>query len=402
MKINGTLDELIKTLNNQMFMKSLQEKGNVFLVGGIVRDSFLNKKSKDIDLLVTGITTVALELMLNPYGNVDRVGQSFGVLKFVPSGMKLDEPIDIAIPRTENSTGIGHKDFDVIASHDIPVEMDLKRRDFTINAIALNLNGQIIDPFNGLDDLEKKLIRMVNPIAFTDDPLRMLRAIQFASRFEFSIEKNTFEAINEKAETIKHITSERILIELEKIQTKGNIKNGIMLLTESGLFKHIFGFESDFSNVSFNDIKIRADFFFTLLKDTEIKHEAFKTILKGDIDTADTIKAIQLGFENVTDNIVTNRNVAFMMNKISEQSLDSGILPDNLKVVMQELKSGKFPLTMKNLAVNGNDIIDLGFKGIEIGRILNFALLNVFSERIQNKKEDIINLIKNENFENNQ
>lgn len=398
MKINGTLAELIKTLNSQMFMKSLQEKGNVFLVGGIVRDAFLNKKSKDIDLLVTGIPTVALELMLNPYGNVDRVGQSFGVLKFIPDRMKLEEPIDIAIPRTENSTGIGHKDFDVIASHDIPVEMDLKRRDFTINAIALNLNGQIIDPFNGLEDLEKKLIRMVDPIAFTDDPLRMLRAIQFASRFLFSIEQNTFDSIKEKAETIKHITSERILIELEKIQTKGNIKNGIMLLTESGLFKNIFGFESDFSNISFNDIKTRADFFFTLLKDTEIKHESFKTILKGDTDTADAIKGIQFGFENVTDNIVTNRNVVFMMNKISEQSLDSGILPDNLKIAVHELRSGKFPLTMKNLDVNGNDIIELGFKGVEIGRILNFALLNVFSERIQNKKEDIINLIKNENL----
>ena len=111
----------------------MHQKGEVFLVGGLVRDHFLKKESKDIDLLVCGIPVSKIKKMLSPFGKVDEVGESFGVIKFTPKDWEFDEPIDIAIPRTETKVGDGHKGFEVKASSNIPLEIDLMRRDFTTN-----------------------------------------------------------------------------------------------------------------------------------------------------------------------------------------------------------------------------------------------------------------------------
>lgn len=390
------MNKILRLLNEQPFAKALLEKGEVFLVGGIVRDSILNKNSKDIDLLVTGIPINQLEKLLSQFGRVDLVGNSFGVLKFKPNGMDLAEPIDIAIPRTEVKNGVGHKDFKVIASHDIPIEMDLKRRDFTCNSIAMKLDGTVIDPFNGREDLTNGVLRMVDEVAFNDDPLRMLRAVQFSSRFALTVDPTTFKAIRDSVGTIKSITVERVLIELDKIQKKGDAKIGFDLLVKTGLFEQIFGFEEDFSNVAFEQIKSRGDFFSTLLRSFPDKSDAFLKILKGDIETAKELKAIQFGFENASLFIKQNRAVAFDMFKISKLSFDSGILPNALKRAIEELKNGHFPKTLSELAVNGDDLIELGFKGREIGDMLSMMLKAVLEDKCGNRRNELLNLIKDD------
>lgn len=397
------LQKILDQLNEQEFVKALREKGEVFLVGGIVRDSFLDKNSKDIDLIVTGIPDAILECILMPFGRVDKVGQSFGVIKFVPYGMLLDEPIDIAIPRVERCIGIGHKDFEVIARHDIPIETDLERRDFTINSIAVNLNGNVIDPFNGIGDIQNNIIRMTNSAAFSEDPLRMLRAVQFSSRFAFTIEQVTLSTIKQYSATIKHISPERLLIELDKIYEKGNIELGIKNLVMTGIYKQIFGVEDDFLYVEFDMIKSRADFYFTLLRSfngwgimgESVKSIRFTNILRGDVVTARCIDAIQHGFDNASLFIKPNRKVAFEMFKKSSLSFESGILPLSLMIAIGELKSGKFPKTLGELAITGDDLINMGFKqGKTVGDTLSKMLDAVLQEEVINTKDELIKLIK--------
>ena len=125
---------------------------------------------------------------LRPYGRVQLTGRAFGVIKLVPHGWD-GPPIDVALPRTEISTGVGHRDFEVMFDHTLPVETDLGRRDFTMNAMAIDLaDGHLLDPFGGYGDLQQRQLRQVSPLAFPEDPLRMLRGVQLTARFALQIE----------------------------------------------------------------------------------------------------------------------------------------------------------------------------------------------------------------------
>jgi tRNA nucleotidyltransferase (CCA-adding enzyme) len=187
--------------------------GDAFLIGGAVRDALLGLSSKDEDVLVTGVAWNVLEAALTTVGKVDAVGASFGVLKVARDGLV----IDVALPRTELSTGIGHRDFTVTYDPNLPLEADLARRDFTVNAMAKRISdGVLIDPFNGLQDLEHRILRAVgNPRErFTEDPLRMLRAARFVAKLDFTLESGTFTALQLEADRIKTVSPERIQTEL--------------------------------------------------------------------------------------------------------------------------------------------------------------------------------------------
>jgi len=230
---------------DQKVIQEILSRGNLFEVGGCVRDSLLGMRAaeKDHDYLVTGIAFEDLVDLLKRHGHADLVGKSFGVIKFAPRREEEGPPptFDLALPRREFSTGAGHRDFQVDFDHSLSVEDDLARRDFTINAIARDLrNNTLIDPFDGQGDLKRGVIRMLAPDTFRDDPLRMLRAIQFAARFEFNIEPQTFMAISANANLIGTVTSERIQEELNKLLTKAKKPSrGFMLMRETGLLTHI-------------------------------------------------------------------------------------------------------------------------------------------------------------------
>ena len=195
--------------------------GKIYQIGGVVRDEMLGKVSKDLDLLVVGVELDKLGKALEPFGNVNLVGKSFGIIKFKPEG--TTEEIDISIPRIDSkSTGKGHKDFEVKLGKGITLQQDQLRRDFWINALAKDLDtGKVIDiGRKGMTDLKKKEIRMISPVAFEEDPLRMLRAVQFAARFEFKIESKTFEEIKKNAKSISTVSAERFQEEFRKMFTK--------------------------------------------------------------------------------------------------------------------------------------------------------------------------------------
>lgn len=224
-----------------MNFKVLEQRGaKVYEVGGTVRDRFLDRLSKDRDLLVTRLPLAQIIEALKPMGDVLTVGKSFGVIKFYPSAGK-GECYDIALPRKEVSTGTGHRDFEVDFDPMLPVEIDLARRDFTVNAMARDLDtGRLIDPFGGEKDLKKRTLRMVSDKAFEEDPLRLLRGVQFAARLGLTVEELTFEAMRKNAPLIQTVSAERISEEIRKLLMAERPSVGFILLQKTGLLKEIF------------------------------------------------------------------------------------------------------------------------------------------------------------------
>ena len=183
--------------------------GSAYYVGGYVRDRLLGRDSKDIDIEIHGITEDALIELLSDMGETASFGRSFGIHTLRGTG------IDIALPRTERSTGQGHRQFDVSVDPFIGTEAASSRRDFTINALMQDvLTGEILDYHGGREDLEKGIIRHVSDASFADDPLRVLRAASFASRLGFAIAEETASLC--RSIDISQLSSERIEEELAK------------------------------------------------------------------------------------------------------------------------------------------------------------------------------------------
>jgi tRNA nucleotidyltransferase (CCA-adding enzyme) len=182
--------------------------GRALIVGGWVRDRLMGRTSKDVDLEVYGVPAPRLRELLAAFGSVNAVGESFTVYKVAG--------IDVALPRRESKTGRGHRGFEVTGDPDLSIEEAARRRDFTINAIAWDpLTGEYIDPFDGRRDLEARVLRAVDPGTFGDDSLRVLRAVQFAARFELSLEPGTREICGRLP--LDDLPPERIWGEIEKL-----------------------------------------------------------------------------------------------------------------------------------------------------------------------------------------
>lgn len=189
--------------------------GKPMIVGGFVRDSMLGLDSKDIDIEVHELRPAAVEAALRSLGPVDAVGRAFGVFKVRCGGLD----IDVSLPRTDSKTGDGHTDFSVSVDPFMGLAAAAARRDFTINAIMLDpVTGKIEDPFDGVADLRARILRAVGP-AFAEDPLRVLRAVQFAARFGFRVDQATAAVC--QSLSLKDISIERIWAEWDKIGRKG-------------------------------------------------------------------------------------------------------------------------------------------------------------------------------------
>jgi tRNA nucleotidyltransferase (CCA-adding enzyme) len=190
---------------------------DVFVVGGGVRDVLRGKQVPEmlLDLLILHHTVDEITQRLRPHGRVDLVGRSFGVIKYT----RDDLTYDIALPRkdTPKSTDVrGHKDFIIDADPELPIEKDLERRDFRCNSIAVRLaDGMVIDPFRGREDITDRILRLTNPAAFPEDPLRVLRAARFASVLGYAVDPDVYAAA--KTVDLSGLSVERINEELFKI-----------------------------------------------------------------------------------------------------------------------------------------------------------------------------------------
>lgn len=435
-----------------------RHNGHVYLVGGAVRDILLEREVsfKDMDYMITGIPIENLCNILREFGKVDLVGKSFGVIKFTFSNDVENKTVDISLPRKEISTGEGHKDFSVRFDTDIPVEEDLRRRDFTINAMAIEVESEklkvtskkIIDPFSGKDDINDRLIRLMNPSAFEEDPLRMLRAVQFAGRFEFAIEEETFKEMKRNAHRIQSVSPERIQEEINKLLLKAEKPSiGFFLMQRSGLLKEILPeleegvgidqpggyhrydvFKHSILTVDEapKDLVLRLSALFHDVAKPRTReiYEGGVTFYGHDKLGADMTKnaLIRLRYPNETINRVvllvdkhmfmppeTEKGLRRLLRKVGEDGIfqlmelrkadvvaqgmggSTDYIEQFEKIVKEEL-SKKPPLSVRDLDVDGNELME-EFRlspGPIIGKILNHLLEHVIANPLENQKDILL------------
>ena len=201
-------------LATQIAVATRTAGGRALIVGGWVRDRLRGHPSKDIDFEIFGLPQERLPGLLAPFGRVEAVGQSFPVYKVVGKGN--DNAIDVALPRRESKSGHGHKGFEIIGDPAMTVDEAARRRDFTVNAMAWDpLTDIYEDPFDGRGDLDRQVLRAVDPATFGDDSLRVLRAVQFAARFEFALDSST--AALCRGIPLDDLPAERVWGEFEKL-----------------------------------------------------------------------------------------------------------------------------------------------------------------------------------------
>jgi poly(A) polymerase len=212
---------------------------DAFVIGGYVRDQLLNRETKDIDIVAIGSgIDFAKKTAKKLKSSTVKVFKSFG------TAMIIVDDIEVQFVGARKESYRSNSRNPKVETGTF--EEDQKRRDFTINALAISLNskdyGQLIDPFNGLNDLKNKILKTpLDPnLTFSDDPLRMMRAIRFSSQLNFKIEKETLNAISKNADRIKIVAQERITEELNKIILSNRPSSGFKLLEETGLLKIIF------------------------------------------------------------------------------------------------------------------------------------------------------------------
>jgi tRNA nucleotidyltransferase (CCA-adding enzyme) len=211
--------------------------GRALVVGGWVRDRLLEKvgttsTTEELDMEVFGIAAADLPAILEPFGRVEPIGKSFPVYKIAN--------IDVGLPRRESKSAPGHKGFVVEGDPSMTIEEAARRRDFTVNAISWDpLTDEYFDPSNGRADLEKKRLTAVDPVTFGDDSLRVLRAVQFAARFEMTLDEQTKALC--RAIRLDDLPAERIWGEIEKLLLRARRPSiGFALALELGVVDQLF------------------------------------------------------------------------------------------------------------------------------------------------------------------
>ncbi|EHO76015.1 hypothetical protein HMPREF9942_02039 [Fusobacterium animalis F0419] len=432
--INNFNEVEIKILNK------LNEYGKGYIVGGAIRDILLGLKPKDVDF-ATNLSYETLKTLFSEY-TPKETGKSFGVLR-----IRINN-IDYEIAKFRED--IYGKEKKVSFVDDI--KNDLARRDFTINAMAYNQKEGIIDLYNGQKDIENRIINFIGNAEerIIEDPLRVLRAFRFMSRLDFSLSENTIEAIKKQKDLLKNIPEERITMEFSKLLLGENIKNTLTLMKDTGVLELIipeFKATYDFNQCNphhnldlFNHIinvvsKVPADLelrYSALLHDIAkpivqtfdekgIAHYKTHEIVGADmardiltrlklpvklIDTVvEIIKKHMVLYKDITDkkfnkllsemgydNLwrLIEHSIADNSSKNNEVVSTENDLHERLKRAVEK----QMQVTVNDLAVNGKDLIELGFTGKEVGEIKKELLDKYLSEEIQNNKEEMLEYVK--------
>lgn len=432
--INNFNEVEIKILNK------LNKCGKGYIVGGAIRDILLGLKPKDVDF-ATNLSYETLKTLFSEY-TPKETGKSFGVLR-----IRINN-IDYEIAKFRKD--IYGKEKKVSFVDDI--KNDLARRDFTINAMAYNEVEGIVDLYNGQKDIENKVINFIGNAEerIIEDPLRVLRAFRFMSRLNFSLSENTIEAIKKQKSLLKNIPEERITMEFSKLLLGENIKNTLTLMKDTGVLEIIipeFKATYDFNQCNphhnldlFNHIinvvsKVPADLelrYSALLHDIAkpivqtfdeegIAHYKTHEIVGADmardilarmklpvklIDTVvEIIKKHMVLYKDITDkkfnkllsemgydNLwrLIEHSIADNSSKNDEVVSTENDLNERLKRAVEK----QMQVTVNDLAINGKDLIELGFNGKEIGEIKKELLDKYLSEEIQNNKEEMMEYVK--------
>jgi len=425
-------------------MLNLMNNGyQAYLVGGSVRDCLLGKLPKDYDVA----TTATPDEVAKIFDKVVFTGEKFGTVTVIIENQK----VEVTTLRCDSDYSDGRRPDRVFFTTDL--KEDVSRRDFTINSLAMNTSGEIYDFFGGMEDLKNKIIKAVgNPSdRFKEDGLRILRAIRFACCLGFSIEENTFKAMQNNAYLIKKISAERIRDELCRILLSDKPSYGIELMRKTGLLEIILpelyqcvDFDQRNPNhdkdvyrhtlvvldktparlnvrlaallhdigkpVTFTiDEEGKGHFYSHHIEGVEITEKILRR-LKFDNKTIDTVKILvrehMSRFEflrtKTIKKFITRVGVENLKDLFDLQIADiKGSAPphdftriNKLREEVEEVLNNKEPLTVKDLDINGYDLIELGVEpGPRMGKILNYLLEKVLENPELNQKDKLKDLV---------
>jgi tRNA nucleotidyltransferase/poly(A) polymerase len=429
------VNKLASILNSLEFKDDvLRAGGDIYAVGGIVRDAIMGKQSDDLDIVVRGVPYDELFAILSKYGKPTDTstekedGKDFGATKFksrneafnkmlIDNGIRLD--IDVMLPRKDakDPNAKGHKGIQSDVNPNYTIYDDLKRRDITINAIALDLNGNIISMGSGEEDIEKGVIKAVSDDAFVEDPLRMLRAIRFAARFNYKIDDTTLNLIRDNAYLLAdkaELPRERFLMEFEKMIGKTDLGRAVELLVDFGLYKAIFGVDSKIYDYRvFDKAKNVAEFCYLLFQNEPVGNIlplSTKNITNSNYDIA-YLEALlkykmEVGGLNFTQKI---NKLAEIYNKSADFLLISSFVSPEDKKVAEDFKNGLLPKgehdvnlkgeEFKNFIVNTikNETGQFNPKedGRKMGVAKNLTLQAIYKKEINNTPDAIKNFLLN-------
>ena len=409
-----------------------------YIVGGSLRDSLLGMQPKDIDIASSASPT-EIKRIFNSYKTID-TGIDFGTVTLIYN----DKPVEITTFRSE-SVYLDSRRPDSV-SFEKNVDEDLKRRDFTINAMAYNQSKKLVDLFSGEEDLNNKLIRCVGSPdeRFSEDALRMLRAVRFACVLNFDIEKKTFEAIKHNASRIEHISKERIQAELNKILMSSKPSIGIRLLLDSKLLDYVLPEISRLSGFNQNNpfhhlellehtlcvldkveprLQLRLAALFhdagkidtVTLDENGIGHfyghdsvseEITKSVLKRLRYSNEIIELTSqlVRYHMIQANVIGKKGIQKLLRIFGENNIfeladlhfaDSScttmeVKEDVFRVKIRQVLDENIPFSVKDLDIDGYDLMKIGAKGKQIGDILNELLELVSEDASKNNKNQLM------------
>lgn len=405
---------------SQLFSKNNYE---LYMVGGAVRDILTNKAPHDYDFATNATPDQMLKIAEESNIEVIPTGIKYGTVTFRID----DQSFEVTTYRADGNYSDGRRPDQVTFSTNILD--DLSRRDFTVNAIALNMLSSVneyVDPFNGIKDIENKVIRTVgDPVErFIEDGLRILRAIRFKFKFGFDVEENTYKAILDSWKLLDHVSQERITSEFLQILDYCTINSQQDALLMDGLIHYLLPavwYKNDYDNnflryeaiKGFSDTECKLSYLLREAKSgPEIICKRLKLSNEFTKDVCDILKAFDYIVTLDTDldakSSVAERDAVIARKLVSKYGTKNalraweifadeyGVTPYDYNDMYEllEIATNRWSVTLKDLVINGDDLIQLGFEGKEIGKALDYCLDQVLRNQSLNEKEKLIELVK--------
>jgi tRNA nucleotidyltransferase/poly(A) polymerase len=428
---------------------------DAYLVGGAVRDELLGLESKDADFVVPGVDYDGLRRALEPHGRVEDLevaGRQVGARLYpreqtiraaAPAG------IEFAPPRTERSTGPGRHDFEIVAEPGLSIDDDMARRDFTVNAIARRLDtGELVDPFGGAEDLKRGVLRTVRPNSFAEDPLRLVRGLRLVSQLGLTPDEPTLQQMRDEAASVALVSGERVggglhadgMGELSKLLLGAHPARALRLARDTGVLTAVLpelepaiGFEQaskrqhlTLDEHIFGVVQAAADAGASLpVRLAALLHDAGKPGAHGDhaergarlagqalarlrypsrlrtyvtrlvrshafplehVDERFARRFLREHGDELAFDLVAHKEADLRAKQVSQAELDAAA---RLRTLLEQERAQ--PHRLEDLAVDGSDLLQIGFReGPELGRALDALLDAVVDDPALNTREQLL------------
>jgi len=390
MQIPVGVAEIMKTFELQGFQ--------AFLVGGCVRDTLLGLTPHDFDVA----TNAPLEQTKQLFPKTLAVGEQFGILVVV---CEDGSSVEVACFRQEHGTTDGRHPENVAFVTDIV--SDLARRDFTINAMALDLRGNLIDPFGGLEALKHQVIQTVGSplLRFEEDFLRILRGFRFSAKLGFSLEAETLKAAIALSASLENVSKERIGQEITKLLAAEAPGKTFKLMLDFGIFEKILpelqhqvvkkpAFSSELASLldrASPSLRLGS---LAFLAGKEVSGEKLKASLKLANAEVALLKNTSLALTLLASEQPSEFLVRRLLNKTSKQMgallISSKLCDENVRLLIEKVLASGACTSLTDLKINGDDLLVAGFKGPEIGKKLKEILAFVLENPEQNERKKLL------------